>query len=441
MDIYVDDMETPYITGATGRNLSNSEQHRELYKLDELEYGEHNVKVVITSGIFVMDGVMILAKEAPGNKNHVVITESLEVPVALESADLADILPATVKAEGYDNGVKFTDRELPVTWNDATLKGKTWSSVTIDGIAIMGDIELPITSRINLVIPPNMVYFVDAGTRETGSDTYDAIKALNIGLLNEVSDKAGDGDNTTASSTWGSAAGPNGLPKASGANRSNMFTSLLYANLNTSGSDFYYDFTFDEPGIYYLAMGFYMPSGWGSRTLRVTALGDALAGPKTLINSLSVTTTPRTMSGMSIEVQQPGSVRLYFERRTGDAAVVSWIAIHGQEPVGTPTASVESGTYYNAITVELTSATEGADIYYTTDGSIPSVSDQVYTKLYTGPIDISSDTTLKAIAVKEGMKDSDVAEYNYQIILSPAVTLTADPLVAPDTDFTVVVKL
>lgn len=443
MDIYVDDMETPYISGAAGRNLSGSERHRELYLLKELEYGEHTVKVVITSGTFVMDGVMIHAKEAAGQKNHVVLSESLEIPVALEGADLADILPATVKTEGYENGVKFTDRELPVAWNDANLQDRLWNSVAVNGLAKMGDIEIPVTCNINLVIPSNIVYFVDVGTRETGSDAYDVIKALNPGLLNEVSDKAGDGNNTTASTTWGSAAGPNGAPIVTASSTaSNMYTSFIYAPENNSGSSFYYDFTISEPGVYYLAMGFYMPFYWGPRTLRVTASGTALAAPKVLINSLSVPTTPQAIKGMFIEVQQAGSVRLFFERLTGDAAVVSWIAIHGQEAVATPTASVEPGTYDHPLTVELSSATEGASIYYTTDGSMPSVADTVYTSLYTGPITINTDTTLKAIAVKEGMADSEVAEFNYQIVNAPpTVTLTADALVAPDTDFTVEVKL
>ncbi|WP_227394817.1 chitobiase/beta-hexosaminidase C-terminal domain-containing protein [Jeotgalibacillus aurantiacus] len=60
-------------------------------------------------------------------------------------------------------------------------------------------------------------------------------------------------------------------------------------------------------------------------------------------------------------------------------------------------------------TVELTTETEGASIYYTTDGSEPTVE----STLYEGGVTITSNTDLKAIAVKDGMTTSDVAAFTY----------------------------
>ncbi|MHB8061548.1 MAG: chitobiase/beta-hexosaminidase C-terminal domain-containing protein [Ruminiclostridium sp.] len=90
-----------------------------------------------------------------------------------------------------------------------------------------------------------------------------------------------------------------------------------------------------------------------------------------------------------------------------------------------PTASVGSGTYSAAQSVILSSATEGADIYYTTDGTTPTTGAAI---IYAGPITISADTTLKAIAVKDGMTDSNVAEFNYVIapdsqVVSPTASV------------------
>lgn len=59
------------------------------------------------------------------------------------------------------------------------------------------------------------------------------------------------------------------------------------------------------------------------------------------------------------------------------------------------------------IKVTLTSATPGADIYYTTDGKDPSPSfSRSY--LYTGVFTVNADVTLKAIAVHDGRKNSSI---------------------------------
>ena len=80
--------------------------------------------------------------------------------------------------------------------------------------------------------------------------------------------------------------------------------------------------------------------------------------------------------------------------------------------VAAPTFSVASGTYYETKTVELSCETSGATIYYTTDGTTPSASNGIE---YTTSIIVSSTVTIKAIAVKEGMTDSDVATAEYTI--------------------------
>lgn len=79
--------------------------------------------------------------------------------------------------------------------------------------------------------------------------------------------------------------------------------------------------------------------------------------------------------------------------------------------VATPTATPVAGTYTGSQSVTLATATEGADIYYTTDGSAPTTSS---TK-YSGAITVSTTTTIKAIAVKDGMEDSDVLTAAYTI--------------------------
>ncbi len=80
--------------------------------------------------------------------------------------------------------------------------------------------------------------------------------------------------------------------------------------------------------------------------------------------------------------------------------------------VDVPAFSVAAGTVEEGTKVAITCATEGATIYYTTDGSTPTATDGT---LYTDPIEILETTTIKAIAVKEGQADSPVASATYVV--------------------------
>ena len=84
-------------------------------------------------------------------------------------------------------------------------------------------------------------------------------------------------------------------------------------------------------------------------------------------------------------------------------------------PVFTPAA----GSFIGTQRVEITCATEDATIYYTTDGSEPTSGSTACT----GVIRLSADTTFRAVAVKEGMRDSVVVEAAYTIA-KPTYTLS-----------------
>ncbi|MCB1159642.1 MAG: Ig-like domain-containing protein, partial [Leptospiraceae bacterium] len=75
--------------------------------------------------------------------------------------------------------------------------------------------------------------------------------------------------------------------------------------------------------------------------------------------------------------------------------------------VETPTFSPNAGHYSTAQNITISTATTGASIYYTTDGTTPTAS----STLYTTPIHIWSlaGKTVNAIAKKSGMTDSAVA--------------------------------
>lgn len=81
------------------------------------------------------------------------------------------------------------------------------------------------------------------------------------------------------------------------------------------------------------------------------------------------------------------------------------------ETVATPTFSPAAWGEGESQVVELACETAGASIYYTTDGSTPTSSSTAYDS--SNKITLSATTTIKAIAVKEGMTNSEVASKTY----------------------------
>jgi hypothetical protein len=74
--------------------------------------------------------------------------------------------------------------------------------------------------------------------------------------------------------------------------------------------------------------------------------------------------------------------------------------------------SVSRTVFDETFDLTLTSATTDAEIHYTTDGSTPTASSPTYSS----PISISVTTTVKTIALKTGMADSEVLEKTYTLV-------------------------
>jgi len=100
-------------------------------------------------------------------------------------------------------------------------------------------------------------------------------------------------------------------------------------------------------------------------------------------------------------------------------------AASGGGTVAAPSFSPAAGTYSGAQNVTITSATSGASIRYTTDGSTPS---ETAGTLYSAPVSIGATTTLQAIAYETGLTDSAITSGTYTITTSGAITLQATNL-------------
>ena len=134
--------------------------------------------------------------------------------------------------------------------------------------------------------------------------------------------------------------------------------------------------------------------------------------------SMTVTLDENGHAKINVNGQLMGSTALLFSVEDADATaqtVVNVVDPAMLAPVENVKASrVNGSTVYSGQTVSLSCATEGATIYYTTDGSCPC--DAATRIKYNGaPIAITGDITIKALAVGISGKESDTSEFAYSI--------------------------
>jgi len=126
-----------------------------------------------------------------------------------------------------------------------------------------------------------------------------------------------------------------------------------------------------------------------------------------------------SFTGDIAEIIVYNTVLTQAQRDTISAYLGSKYNLYTAPPVAAPVFSVAAGAYDNVQAVTITSATTGATIRYTTDGSTPS---EIIGTVYTGaPVNISSATTLQAIAYESGFADSAVTSSAYTLQIAPLV--------------------
>lgn len=94
----------------------------------------------------------------------------------------------------------------------------------------------------------------------------------------------------------------------------------------------------------------------------------------------------------------------------------------GENQVESVTASIPSSSVPAGTAITLSTNTDGATIYYTTDNSDPTDS----SIRYENPIVINNDMTIKAIAIKEGFENSGIAEFKYTVASESEILSIAD---------------
>jgi streptogramin lyase len=81
----------------------------------------------------------------------------------------------------------------------------------------------------------------------------------------------------------------------------------------------------------------------------------------------------------------------------------------------TPVINPAGATAYNPVTVTLGTATAGARLYWSIDGSDPTIAHA----LYTAPFTLATNGTLKVVAIKDGFVDSPVVSADFHLSVAP----------------------
>ena len=134
----------------------------------------------------------------------------------------------------------------------------------------------------------------------------------------------------------------------------------------------------------------------GTNVLAVQGVNDAVSGTTFLVAPQLAAEAWQSPSSAYFTTPTPGT-------QNGDG-VLGFVA--------DTTFTVDRGFYTQPVDVVVSTRTENAGIYYTTDGSAPSP-DNAAATLFTTPIHIGTTTVFRAAAFKDGYEPSDVDTHTY----------------------------
>ncbi len=320
LDVYVDGNleETNAATLA-------SPARGETYSLSDLPFGDHEIEVVVKTGILKVDALYALAERLEANDNIFVSVKTEMTPVAVLLTDnlnqiIAD-LPEEVEVETASGAVV----KKPVIWNTNTaqfdgaefkasnITGTVWGGTTVWGM------PLTVTVPVEKVIPSGTMYFIDSveadPSKLTSTEPYDAVKEqLGDSLLNQVYDQKKTDDNSWGLATEAATKGYDGT--------TDMMATGVYAKNNKTGETLSYAFTLPA-GNYKLISGH--REWWGqARTMKAElAFGNksqdagtiSLGGNADYVNTASFTLDNEQLVTYTLTAQN------------AQAPLISWLAV------------------------------------------------------------------------------------------------------------------
>jgi len=149
----------------------------------------------------------------------------------------------------------------------------------------------------------------------------------------------------------------------------------------------------------------------------IYAIGDSLKTDGIVVTAAYSDGSKKEVTGFSTSGFDSSAEGLKTVTVTFEGKTATFNVTVSGKIVATPRASLRSGDFFAAQSVTLSTTTEGASIRYTLDGTTPTASSAAYS----GAISVSGNTSLKAVAFKDGWTESGVLSADYFL-----TNLTAD---------------
>lgn len=307
-----------------------------------------------------------------------------------------------------------TDGSTPTTSSTKYAAGVTVStSETLKAIAVATGLTNSAvgTAAYTLNLPP-----ANTPTFSVAAGTYTSIQTVKISdtTLGAKIYYTTDGSTPTTSST--AYTGPISVSTTETINA--IATATGYSTSAVGSVAYTVNLTVEPPT--------FSPAAGTFTTIQTVTLSDATAG-----SQIYYTTNGSTPSSSSTLYSGPISVlgsetinAIGVETGYANSTVATAAYVLNLPQAATPTISLAAGNYTIAQTITLADTTTGATIYYTTDGTTPTASSNVYST----PLTLSATETLNAIAIATGYSPSTVATAAYTVkLLPPGFALSTNP--------------
>ena len=284
------------------------------------------------------------------------------------------------------------------------------SSLTLNAIAYMsGMTDSAVASGIYAIQTPAQVA---SPTFSVPAGTYSSTQLVTISTSTAGAAIRYTTDGSTPSSTVGAVySGPVSVSS------SETLTAVAYMSGMTNSGVASAVYKIQAPG-QVASPTFSVPAGTYSST-QLVAISTGTAGAAiryTTDGSTPSSTVGTVYSGpVSVSSSLTLNAIAYISGMTNSGVASASYTIQTVAQVATPSFAPPGGSYTSPQSVSISTSTAGAAIRYTTDGSTPS---STVGTVYSGPVSVSGNLTLKAVAYKSGMTDSTPAAGAYIISFS-----------------------
>lgn len=351
---------------------------------------------------------------------HYTVSEKSEEPSPGLSSGMVVVRGTSIPLTGAGNASVYYTLDGSDPSDGANTAVMTGSQVTLDG-ALGSVITVKVCSKEEGKSPSDVstyTYQISKYQAGISCDTADGTELSSGAVVNLITDVTDaviyytvDGSMPGTGSRQGSSV------KLEGEAGSSVTVKAMVDGPGESNAVAYFQFKLKEKPA--------APTASPSGGVLTTAARVTLVSAGGKIYYTTDGSTPTANSSLYTEpilVNKAMTIRAVTVSDTGEVSDVASYSYSAAGRAAAPEASIPSGPVEPGTKVSFTSATSGAYIYYSTDGTTPTVDNLTEMMIADGDeITINRSVQIQAVAYKEGLQLSSVASYTYEVDTIPAV--------------------